>query len=136
MSELRRIRQSLAWVAPELDTSTLSVLGEGMDSIAYCADGFYPLLDAPLRENVTNLYESYGKPDHFRYQRSLLHGDLWPDHILCDPRTRRPCGIIDFNDVTVGDPDFDLMPLYGAYGPEQTLSKTFWQGSIEGIGIY
>jgi aminoglycoside 2''-phosphotransferase len=76
----------------------------------------YPLLDKSLRRRLTQLYDEYlGDERNFEQPPALLHGDLWPEHILCDP-SGRPRAIIDFGDLRVGDPDFDLMPLYGMYG--------------------
>ena len=35
---------------------------------------------------------------------------------LSDPATRTVTGIIDFGDVTIGDPDYELQWLYADYG--------------------
>jgi aminoglycoside phosphotransferase (APT) family kinase protein len=37
-----------------------------------------------------------------------LHGDLYCRHILVDPISFLPCGLIDWGDVHVGDPGIDL----------------------------
>ncbi len=46
----------------------------------------------------------------------LLHGDLSPDHVLCD--TRAVTGIIDFGDAAVGEAAWDFVYLYEDYGPD------------------
>ena len=43
------------------------------------------------------------------YTPTLVHGDLWYENILFDPDTRRIAGVIDFEDLAVGDPTIDLV---------------------------
>lgn len=38
-----------------------------------------------------------------------LHGDLRPEHVLVDPVARRVTGVIDWDDLTLGDPSIDLV---------------------------
>ncbi len=42
----------------------------------------------------------------------LVHNDLGPEHLLTDPETRRPTGMIDFEEACVGDPAIDFVPLW------------------------
>jgi aminoglycoside 2''-phosphotransferase len=92
-------------------------------------DEVYPLLDKSLRKRVAELYEDYlGDDRNFEHSPALLHGDLWPEHILCDPTSGRPRAIIDFGDLRVGDPDFDLMPLYGMYGRDVVAATVTARG--------
>jgi aminoglycoside 2''-phosphotransferase len=46
-----------------------------------------------------------------RYRAVATHRDLGPDHILWDPVTDRPTGVIDWEDLCLGDPAFDLTGL-------------------------
>ena len=48
----------------------------------------------------------------------LLHGDLSHDHILFDARRHEIVSIIDFGDVTMGDPAWDFVYLYEEYGAD------------------
>ena len=41
----------------------------------------------------------------------LLHGDVYSNHLLWDAGHQQ-LGIIDFSDMTLGDPAFDLAELY------------------------
>jgi len=50
------------------------------------------------------------------YTPTLLHADFGPGHIFCDEKGERIRGIIDFGDIGIGDPDYDLMYLYGIFG--------------------
>lgn len=46
----------------------------------------------------------------------LLHGDVYPEHLLWDPAARR-LGLIDFSDLCTGDPAFDFAEI-GEYGED------------------
>lgn len=48
---------------------------------------------------------------------SLTHQDFTSDHILCDTKTKKIKGIIDFGDVEIADPAIDLSKLWD-YGEE------------------
>jgi len=49
---------------------------------------------------------------------AVLHGDLSPDHVLFDPASRSVSALIDFSDVVIGDPAWDVVYLYEDYGPD------------------
>jgi aminoglycoside 2''-phosphotransferase len=62
-----------------------------------------------------------------RYERShqpntapcaLLHSDLKPDHVLHDPASGQLTGVLDWGDVSLGDPDFDLAVCGIFFGPQ------------------
>lgn len=46
----------------------------------------------------------------------LLHGDLSPDHVMYDESAPAVSAIIDFGDVCLGDPAWDLVYIYEDYG--------------------
>jgi aminoglycoside phosphotransferase (APT) family kinase protein len=55
---------------------------------------------------------------HPSRRRRLLHGDLYQQHMLLDPRTLSLVGIIDFGDLGTGDPDSDLRTILDDLGPD------------------
>ncbi len=70
----------------------------------------YPMLDQRERDYVGRLYEGYlGDVRNFDYEPTVLHADLSPEHIIL-PRKHR--GVIDFGDMVIGDPDYELHWLY------------------------
>ncbi len=48
---------------------------------------------------------------------TLVHGDLYARHMLVDD-DGRPCGVIDWGDVHIGDPAIDLSIAHGLLPPE------------------
>ena len=51
-----------------------------------------------------------------RVRPVVLHGDFGPDHVLHDPATGRVTGVIDFGDLSIGDPAIDLVYVHEEYG--------------------
>ena len=47
---------------------------------------------------------------------SLVHNDLWAEHILVDTCTGGVSGVIDWADAFIGDPAIDFACLYAWYG--------------------
>jgi len=77
----------------------------------------YPNLDEPERlflERVIGRYLESG--DAQAFQPALLHGDLSPDHVLFDEMSKSVSAIIDFGDMMIGDPAWDLVFIYEDYG--------------------
>lgn len=65
-------------------------------------------------EQVINTY--LASDDALNYHPTLLHGDLSPDHILFDETSQTVTGIIDFGDMMIGDPAWDLVFIYEDFG--------------------
>ncbi|MEO8962231.1 MAG: phosphotransferase [Ginsengibacter sp.] len=87
----------------------------------------YPNISDVKRTLISHLFSAYlDDPTNFNYQPALIHNDLSKDHILFDLLTGRLCGIIDFGDMAIGDPDYDYMYLYDEFGEDflqRILSK-------------
>jgi aminoglycoside 2''-phosphotransferase len=54
--------------------------------------------------------------DPTAFTPTVLHGDLGPDHVLYDENLGSVSGVIDFGDVALGDPAWDLVYIYEDYG--------------------
>jgi aminoglycoside 2''-phosphotransferase len=66
---------------------------------------------------ATELFDGMlGDPHAFDYEPRLIHGDLGPYHILCDPAAGRLTGILDFGVTGLGDPAGDLGAMLQIYG--------------------
>lgn len=57
------------------------------------------------------------------YEDCVLHGDLYPRHVLADQR--QVTGVIDWGDVLVGDPAVDLSIAYTFFEPDER--PAFWE---------
>jgi len=71
-----------------------------------------------LNVDPTNLrrYLENDVPTPFEGALSLVHNDLWAEHILVDPRSGSVSGIIDWGDAAISDPAVDFACLYSWYG--------------------
>lgn len=71
----------------------------------------YPALSEERQDRVAAYFEDFLDTERFfEFEPVLLHGDLSEDHILGDPDRRQLTGIIDFGDICLGDPAFDVSP--------------------------
>ena len=87
------------------------LLNEGLTLYQDIIDGFYQ--------------EIISDTDFFNYKPCLVHNDLSSDHILFDTNQNKICGVIDFGDVAISDPDHDFLYLLEdeeEYGIEFTLN--------------
>lgn len=90
-------------------------------------ESVYKLLDADTRDYIENLFEKYlSNEDNFIFKPVLLHADFSSDHIFLNEVEGKIEGVIDFGDMTIGDPDYDLLYLY------EELGKPF----IESLLVY
>jgi len=69
-----------------------------------------------LRERMTRYVDL---PANFAFRPVVLHADFSSDHILA--LEGRPSGVIDFSDVSLGDPDYDFSYLFLDFGEAFTL---------------
>lgn len=68
----------------------------------------FPLLNPRERMRAADLIESYVVDDaKLSFTPSLMHGDLAPEHVLCDTGGLIT-GVIDWTDARIGDPAVDL----------------------------
>lgn len=64
---------------------------------------------------------------------ALVHGDLYARHVLVDAE-RRPCGVIDWGDVHLGDPAVDLSIAHGFLPPPARAAFRDAYGPIDPDG--
>nr|WP_246598350.1 phosphotransferase [Nocardia tengchongensis] len=76
-----------------------------------------PLLPAADGRRLLDLWDEFLSTDrNFEYEPMLIHADVSVDHLLVTGD--RITGVIDFGDVRIGDPDYDLCYLWTGAGPE------------------
>ena len=72
-------------------------------------------------------------PVSFEGSPSLVHNDLWAEHILVDTCSGGVSGVIDWADAVIGDPAIDFASLYTWYG-ESLLENVLahYTGTLDG----
>lgn len=93
----------------------------------------FPHLPKPDRLAASLLWEVYlSSPDNFSYQPRLIHGDLAPEHILCNPQGGHLTGVIDWGDACLGDPALDFAGLF-ALGGERLVDRVlaYYGGQLD-----
>lgn len=77
----------------------------------------YPRLAESERQFIERVIGNYlesGAASAFH--PALLHGDFSPDHVLFNEQEEAVSAIIDFGDMMIGDPAWDLVFIYEDYG--------------------
>ena len=121
---LGRFLYDLHLVPPEFvgmrAPSPAAVRDEHRREVADLADHVLPLLTAHERATAAALIDGFFDDDeNFRFAVCLTHGDIGPEHVLVSDRGDL-AGVIDWGDLQVGDPAWDLawlvhaMPEHGA----------------------
>jgi aminoglycoside 2''-phosphotransferase len=85
----------------------------------------FPVLSADERVWVEQRFQmTLADPVLLAYAPVLCHGDFTSDHILFDRDGQRLTGIIDFGDLTIGDPvgEFTWRADYGEHFFERVLA--------------
>ncbi len=78
----------------------------------------YPDLSPSELATCEGMFDRYFTDGYDVYEPALIHGDLQPRHVLFDRAASRIAGIIDYSDIWVGDPDYDLHYLHRQYGDD------------------
>lgn len=97
----------------------------------------FPLLEDDPQDAVADYFEAFLDDEAcFKFEPVLLHGDLDSTHILLDLEKRQINGIIDFGDVAIGDPAFDIsekvLPYYGGKMDETYLKRRHFYDHLGG----
>lgn len=75
----------------------------------------FPIIEKADCHFIEQIISEYLDYNHI-FTPTLLHGDLSPNHVLFDKKTNSVSGIIDFGDMMIGDPAWDLLWIYEDYG--------------------
>ena len=86
----------------------------------YCARAdreVIPQLTSSEAKALRMQFETHlSAPSNFRFTPVVLHADLGKDHIVEEDSS--VSGVLDFGDVSWGDPDYDFMYLFVDFGLE------------------
>ena len=94
-----------------------------------CERAVLPLLEPSERARAATMHDAFlAHVDESRL--ALIHGDLGPEHILCDGPV--VSGVIDWSDAHVGDPALDFGWLL--HGTPAALARALWAAYDEAGG--
>jgi aminoglycoside 2''-phosphotransferase len=86
-----------------------------------------------LNLGVLRRYLENDTPVSFQGSPSLVHNDLWAEHVLVDTRSGGVSGVIDWADAVIGDPAIDFACLYTWYGESWLESiLAHYTGKLDG----
>ena len=83
---------------------------------------------------LRKLFEEYlNEPQSFLFRPSVIHADLSGEHILVEDGS--VVGVIDFGDVSWGDPDYDFAYLFLDFGHSfvQDVARRYGHTDFEGL---
>ena len=82
-------------------------------------ENFMPLLDSTIADAVERGFNRFLDDELATLEDvALVHRDLGCEHILIDDDGSTVTGLIDFEDVSIGDPTIDFVGIYVTYGME------------------
>ncbi|HEY7269765.1 MAG TPA: aminoglycoside phosphotransferase family protein [Dehalococcoidia bacterium] len=94
----------------------------------------FPLIACESREPAERTFEAFLNDDsNFAFEPCIIHGDLGPEHVLVDADSGALAGVIDFGDVTLGDPAHDFTSILKA-GLGETLGVQGVDACLKGYG--
>lgn len=116
LSQMHTSDVALAWQCGVEVTDYVAQYGE---VLARARKHLFVKLAESDRVFVEQAVAAYLQTEAFSdFRPALLHGDLSPDHVLYAESTASVSGIIDFGDMVIADPAWDLALIYEDYGPE------------------
>jgi aminoglycoside phosphotransferase (APT) family kinase protein len=91
----------------------------------------FPRMTLAERERTERLFADYlDNPPNAQFTPVLLHRDLGGDHLLLDPETGNLAGVIDWGDLSIGDPAQDFCGLPAAWLP---ILLSHYGGAVDAI---
>lgn len=84
----------------------------------------FPFMKKESQKLIYHNFNSFLN-QNFNIENTLIHGDFGPSNIIFDLDKQRISGIIDFNDVSIGDPASDIASLTGPFGYGVDFVKSF-----------
>jgi len=95
----------------------------------------FQYLDEAVQKNASALFESFlGEKENFTFVPKFIHQDLSAEaHILCDFKTNRVVGIIDWEDACIGDPAIDFTGILWDCGEKFAEQVIRHYGKLGGV---
>ncbi|WP_280180727.1 phosphotransferase family protein [Nocardia farcinica] len=103
--------------ARQLGVENRDMRDEFTDYLTEADSAVLPRLAPPDAATLRAAWTAYLADDaNFAYTPTLIHADVSPDHLLVTGQ--QVTGVIDFGDLQIADPDYDLLYLWTDAGPD------------------
>lgn len=73
-----------------------------------------------MSKNFNDFFEK-----NFSIELTIIHGDFGPSNIIFNPDNETISGVIDFSEVSIGDPTVDIAALICPRGYGEDFVKSF-----------
>lgn len=102
-----------------LPATTPEQMGERQSAFyALVRQSAFPLMSPQQQAWTADLFESFlAETAGWYFEPVIIHGDLDSTNILCEPNQGAITGILDFEDVQLGDAAWDFCALVAELGP-------------------
>ena len=118
LQELRRFPAEEALDVGIAERNLKKFVGDTWDK--YVAN-FTSHFSGQEQKRLSTTFEEYlSDENNFKYSPCLVHADLGPEHILFDDKAQTISGVIDWSDMVVTDPAFEMQDLYQNFGEDFT----------------
>lgn len=84
----------------------------------------FPFMAKEHQCSISDDFNSFFE-QNFKFNQTIIHGDFGPSNIIFDSNNQRISGIIDFNEVSIGDSAIDFASLIGPFGYGEDFIKSF-----------
>ena len=84
----------------------------------------FPFMRKECQVTVSKSFDSFLEKN-FNFKKTLIHGDFGPSNIIFDTNCQKISGIIDFSEISIGDPAIDIAALVGPFGYGEDFVKLF-----------
>lgn len=111
----------------ELETENQDIVKNNYKKIYHQTKAkIFPLIDDNLQHFIEKIFTDYFTEfDKGTFSPCLTHQDFDTSNILIDPQTYKITGIIDFEDMAIGDPAYDLIFINQGKGFFETILNNY-----------
>jgi aminoglycoside 2''-phosphotransferase len=129
---------TLHGLRPDLELSSLlpaeDARGLAQDYFVRAESEIAPKLERSDATALRKRFEEYlNEPQSFLFRPSVIHADLSGEHILVADGS--VVGVIDFGDISWGDPDYDFAYLFLDFGYSfvEDVARKYGHTDLEGL---
>ncbi|MCB2297881.1 phosphotransferase family protein [Clostridium tagluense] len=111
----------------EIDNHKINIIdsqGQWTNLFERIQKNLFPFMKKEFQDSISKNFNSFLE-QNFSFNPTLIHGDFGPSNIIFDSNKQIISGIVDFNEVSIGDPALDIASLIGPFGYGEDFVKSF-----------